>query len=104
LNTQLNQYPECPICLDELIQNIVTTVPCEHDFHEVCLSDARKLSTECPMCRTEVTNSEPVIRIQNVGNEILINNFIEASSRLILINVKKMTGQSYQIEINSNKK
>ncbi len=40
---------ECPICFEECESYI--KLSCNHKFHEKCIKDWVKKSTECPMCR-----------------------------------------------------
>ena len=41
---------ECPICLDTLKYNIVTTY-CNHQFHKECIELWYKYNHNCPICR-----------------------------------------------------
>ena len=49
----LPMYDECPICLENLIENIAET-NCKHQFHFECLSDwiysKKKIIFVCPTC------------------------------------------------------
>lgn len=46
-------HDECPICLEDLIENIATTI-CGHKFHFECLSNwiysQKKIVFICPSC------------------------------------------------------
>ncbi|CAH8856641.1 unnamed protein product [Trichobilharzia szidati] len=48
----LRELPSCPVCLerlDEPVQGILTTILCNHTFHDGCIS--RVEDTICPVCR-----------------------------------------------------
>nr|CAH8853812.1 unnamed protein product [Trichobilharzia regenti] len=48
----LRELPSCPVCLerlDEPVQGILTTILCNHTFHDECIS--RVEDTICPVCR-----------------------------------------------------
>ena len=41
---------ECPICLDTMENNIITTT-CNHTFHKECFEHWAKYKNSCPLCR-----------------------------------------------------
>ncbi|TNN06844.1 BRCA1-associated protein isoform 2 [Schistosoma japonicum] len=48
----LRELPSCPVCLerlDEPVQGILTTILCNHTFHDGCISQVE--DTICPVCR-----------------------------------------------------
>ncbi|CAH8538755.1 unnamed protein product [Dicrocoelium dendriticum] len=48
----LLELPSCPVCLerlDEPVQGILTTILCNHTFHDACI--ARVEDSTCPVCR-----------------------------------------------------
>ncbi|TGZ56093.1 hypothetical protein CRM22_010221 [Opisthorchis felineus] len=48
----LLELPSCPVCLerlDEPVQGILTTILCNHSFHDECI--ARVEDITCPVCR-----------------------------------------------------
>ncbi|KAL3310190.1 hypothetical protein Ciccas_011250, partial [Cichlidogyrus casuarinus] len=48
----LIELPSCSVCLerlDEPVQGILTTVLCNHSFHDRCLAQMKELT--CPICR-----------------------------------------------------
>lgn len=50
---------ECCICLETLIEDHVTKLPCDHTLHTKCIRDyAKSLDNQdempCPLCRKEV--------------------------------------------------
>ncbi|KAA0189548.1 BRCA1-associated protein [Fasciolopsis buskii] len=48
----LLELPSCPVCLerlDEPVQGILTTILCNHTFHDQCI--ARVEDATCPVCR-----------------------------------------------------
>ena len=44
----------CGIC-QEILYKCVSAVPCLHNFCSACASDCLKRSSECPMCRTQIS-------------------------------------------------
>ena len=44
---------ECAICLGNL-QEGTQTLPCNHSFHCECISQWKKKSSTCPMCRSNI--------------------------------------------------
>ncbi|CAL8091235.1 unnamed protein product [Calicophoron daubneyi] len=48
----LLELPSCPVCLerlDEPVQGILTTILCNHTFHDQCISRVEEMT--CPVCR-----------------------------------------------------
>ena len=54
LTTRRSIGQECTICLDDICQSTVHTLPCAHSYHRHCI--LRWLSTNrcCPVCRTSM--------------------------------------------------
>lgn len=48
-------FSTCPICTEELKEDIVTT-KCGHIFHELCITQWLKTKRVCPTCRTHATS------------------------------------------------
>jgi hypothetical protein len=47
----------CSICLEPMINNVATLLPCGHRFHSACIRQALPGTRgECPLCRTAVLN------------------------------------------------
>lgn len=72
----LPMYDECPICLENLIENIAET-NCKHQFHFECLSDwihsKKKIIFICPTCNQ---NPCEIINVysKNMKNETKTSN------------------------------
>lgn len=55
----------CSICLEEVGEvgedgeRRRRKLPCEHEFHEECISKWLEVGTGCPVCRKEVSKDEP---------------------------------------------
>jgi len=46
-------YPQCSICLDNFCDTeLVTTLPCCHQFHAICLRQWLVRKNSCPFCRS----------------------------------------------------
>lgn len=46
-----NNARVCPICLDELGQNPLSSTKCGHVFCQLCLEQSLALEKKCPTCR-----------------------------------------------------
>jgi hypothetical protein len=59
-----HNYGECAICLDGIyatnFENVAIT-PCQHCFHDGCLSSHLALNQHCPLCRKFIEQDEPDI-------------------------------------------
>jgi hypothetical protein len=47
------QNDDCPICLEKIPRNKVTTA-CGHSFHLECLNTHKKYKKTCPLCRQQL--------------------------------------------------
>lgn len=67
----------CPICLEELSDNKMTT-SCGHMFHQKCIDEWENHSTTCPVCRTEIfeprQQESPLTFEEFLESAININN------------------------------
>jgi hypothetical protein len=46
---------ECAICLKDFeAEDMVSTIPCKHCFHQGCISQWLRVSCVCPLCRRAV--------------------------------------------------
>lgn len=62
---------DCPVCLEKLDNNTVTT-ECGHKFHEECIINVmRKSSNKCPICRKPIDRSNPYIQTPVIGGKRL---------------------------------
>ncbi|PRQ58696.1 putative transcription factor C2H2 family [Rosa chinensis] len=46
--------PSCAICLEDFAEctdQMVTTLPCKHQYHEGCIVQSLEISHLCPLCR-----------------------------------------------------
>merc|ERR1719334_739484 len=45
---------QCSICLEAMLEedgNIFTVTACSHSYHKKCITEWKKLSNKCPLCR-----------------------------------------------------
>lgn len=55
------EVPTCAICMYEFEQSQeIRTLPCSHDFHQLCVDRWLKLKRECPLCRGDITKESNV--------------------------------------------
>jgi hypothetical protein len=54
MDDTMAQTMTCGIC-QEILYKCVSAVPCLHNFCSACASDCLKRSSECPMCRTQIS-------------------------------------------------
>ena len=51
------EFPKCTICLMEISEGTeVILLPCDHIFHEKCITKWLMLHSTCPLCRYEILN------------------------------------------------
>lgn len=55
--TTITDGRQCSICFEAMAENCVN-LPCEHAFHEHCITRWLRRHSTCPMCRTPVTEDE----------------------------------------------
>ena len=72
MDDTMAQTMTCGIC-QEILYKCVSAVPCLHNFCSACASDCLKRSSECPMCRAEISE---VRRNHDLSN--LIDAFLDA--------------------------
>ncbi|EAR96550.2 erythrocyte-binding protein (macronuclear) [Tetrahymena thermophila SB210] len=56
LQRKVYEVPDCPICLDELVQDLACA-PCGHVFHQLCIFQNFENSSTCPCCRKRMTRA-----------------------------------------------
>ena len=67
------ELPTCPICLNELTSDLMTTV-CGHVFHSQCILKCFETNSVCPNCRKR----------QNLGSLVNLNFHITTLSEINL--------------------
>ena len=57
INEDKFEFPKCTICLMEISEGTeAILLPCEHIFHEKCITKWLKIHSTCPLCRYELLN------------------------------------------------
>ena len=51
---------QCSVCLNEIKANSSVVTPCDHFFHQDCLSEWLYTANTCPLCRTFLKESEAI--------------------------------------------
>ena len=59
LHRKSYDIPDCPICLEELVSDLVCA-PCGHVFHTMCLYQTLESNSACPCDRIKMTRSSVV--------------------------------------------
>mmetsp|Transcript_62234 Transcript_62234/g.69636 ORF Transcript_62234/g.69636 Transcript_62234/m.69636 type:complete len:332 (+) Transcript_62234:106-1101(+) len=74
--------PECSICLGEYEKGdeLVSLNPCQHVFHEKCISTWTNHNTRCPLCNVDLVNDLLVVQEQR-------QTVIEPSHSLVAANI-----------------
>jgi len=60
---------ECPICLENLSDTLVTLGCCHKRFHMQCIVKCLKQNLECPMCRARHANLNIV---QDIESQVMV--------------------------------
>ncbi|GFY54507.1 hypothetical protein TNIN_399221 [Trichonephila inaurata madagascariensis] len=55
---------KCSICLDTCRRKKMKSLPCKHEFHQICVDKWLKRKKKCPLCR------EPILRERNLPNNL----------------------------------
>jgi hypothetical protein len=51
----MHEAPACCICIDEYQEgDIVTRLPCDHEFHRECIGPWLESHRDCPLCKQDV--------------------------------------------------
>jgi hypothetical protein len=51
------EFPKCTICLIEISEGMdCISMPCEHIFHDKCVTHWLKIHNTCPLCRYELSD------------------------------------------------
>ena len=52
------EFPKCTICLMEISEGMdCISMPCEHFFHDKCVTQWLKIHNTCPLCRFELSDN-----------------------------------------------
>jgi len=92
---------ECPICLDDNLDNMFIMDPCGHGMHKECAKGMQ--DTRCPFCRTEVVNwGEKECKIKKSKKTARLES-IEEDRRLAMDIANEGGGIVYQHRRNGNR-
>ncbi|GFR16598.1 hypothetical protein TNCT_276401 [Trichonephila clavata] len=56
---------KCSICLDTCRRKKMKSLPCKHEFHQICVDKWLKRKKKCPLCREPIS-----IRERNLPNNL----------------------------------
>jgi len=75
------EFPKCTICLMEISEGADTILlPCDHIFHEKCITKWLKVHSTCPLCRYELLNIKE--KKEKQSNQDLNNNITQNNNNL----------------------
>ena len=57
---------ECTICLLQYTEDTKKTTECNHTFHDECIGRWLQTNKSCPLCRTELVVSAPIVNVNVV--------------------------------------
>ncbi|XP_010419201.1 PREDICTED: RING finger protein 141-like [Camelina sativa] len=58
LRYNFNGSTGCVICMEDYVEvSVVVKLPCEHDFHGVCINQWSQINQRCPLCRLQFSSS-----------------------------------------------
>ncbi|KAL5325706.1 hypothetical protein ACEPPN_006836 [Leptodophora sp. 'Broadleaf-Isolate-01'] len=60
LQLTIDSHEECPICLDDLHNPVITA--CKHVFGYECIERTIEVQHKCPLCRAELKDKECLVR------------------------------------------
>ena len=90
----------CSICLEQYDINNgktrITVLPCGHEMHTACLDEWFKTSSECPVCRSEITVKAIVKRKYEQDLELLRLAAEEKKEKMKTANLKKEMTLNHQ--------
>ena len=58
------ENPLCSICLTDITLN-KKELGCKHNFHKQCIDKWLEKKSNCPICRKEVIEDEPVVNFRS---------------------------------------
>ena len=93
---ELDFTNRCPICLIDEIENPAKT-SCDHEFCEPCITEWKKKSNTCPVCRTVISYEIPVYNVPDF--EQLLNE----ARQIMLIRYHIINFDNYTIVNNCYK-
>jgi len=80
---QIASNTTCPICFGEYIQdeNLIN-LPCNHSYHQTCITSWLKLKSTCPTCRLDIAKDAPSRIEENIEAVDLshLDNLLESEN------------------------
>lgn len=80
------EFPKCTICLMEISEGMdCISMPCQHFFHDNCVTHWLKIHNTCPLCRFELSNN-------NFESQGQMNPQIEENIHQVINNMNNSSG------------
>ncbi|RAL65617.1 hypothetical protein DID88_005289 [Monilinia fructigena] len=90
LQLSIDNQEECPICLEELHNPIITA--CKHAFGKECIERTIEIQHKCPLCRAELANNDCLVHpIVEKAEDEEINTDEKSSKTEALMQIIKVT-------------
>ena len=87
IKTNIELSKQCPICNEELIEDI-NVLRCGHRFHNECIENALRAGyNNCPLCRT------PIVEPEEQEQEEQVEQVQEIQLEIILLQVQLLENQ-----------
>ena len=82
------EFPKCTICLMEITEGMdCISMPCDHLFHDKCVTNWLKIHNTCPLCRFELSNNNFECQ-EGIGQQV------EANLRQVINNINNDFGRT----------
>ena len=81
------EFPKCTICLMEISEGMdCISMPCDHLFHDKCVTHWLKIHNTCPLCRFELSD--------NIFEQDGISQQVETNLHQVINNINNDLGRN----------
>ena len=78
--TSSEALPVCSICIDEYEEgDIVSVLPCKHEYHRECIEPWLQMHRECPFCKQDVFAMHEEVMRANADPPTVVNDESETA-------------------------
>ena len=68
------ELKECPICKEDIKDNLITLNNCRHQFHSYCIKEWIRINPTCPLCRTEIHPNDKLLIEKTPDIKLMFDN------------------------------